>query len=233
MDLALGFIGEFIYFTWWVWALLLIFPFATDSWEAWRMLLFEHKIKWAFLEIHLPRENKKGPRGMEQLFTHLWSLKNSAGNIRERWWDGELPIWHSFEIIGINGEVHFYVRTPKTYAPIIKATMYAYYPDVEVEETEDWTKQIPKDVQGLYQQGRRMWGTELMLDKHPAFPIRWYTDFESPAEELQFDPISNVLEVLGRLEKDQIVAIEMIINPADSAHEVHEVAPALSESEAA
>lgn len=223
MDAFFGLLWDFIYYSWFFWVLLILWPIAHSTWIGWRQKLFEHKIKWAMLEIMIPREIKTSPKAMEQIFTQLHSFKNYPGNVKEYWWEGEVTLWHSFEIVGMDGEVHFYVRTPRQYKDLVEAAFFAYYSDVEIVPAEDYMKRWPKNVVELYSKGYRMWGTELVLSKSSAYPIRNYTDFESPDENKQYDPMSGFIELLSKLDKDQFAAVQILCWPVagDHPHDKH------------
>lgn len=207
-------IWQFLAYTWWLWAFLILLPMTTDMWRSYREKVFEHNIKWAMLEILIPREVQTSPRAMDQVFTQLYSFRNYPGNVKETWWDGEVTLWHSFEIVGMGGEVHFYVRTPKAYKDLTEAAIFAFYPDIEIVEAEDYMKQFPATVQGLYEAGYKIWGTEMTLQKSAAYPIRNYEEFESPDENKQYDPMSVFLEVFSKLKPGQMAALQILVGPA-------------------
>lgn len=223
LDSILAGFWTFLGYSWWFWALLILLPAASDAWRAWRQKKFEHEIKWLFLEMKIPRETLKSPLAMEQVFMQLFYLKNYAGDIRETWWYGEVTLWHSFEIASLNGEIHFYLRTPKVYRNLTEAAIFAFYPDIELVETEDYLKQYPATIQELYRDGMALYGSEIKLNKSGAYPIRSYVDFESPDENKQYDPISTFLELLAKLQSGQMAAIQYLISPVAGPHDKHTI----------
>ncbi len=218
-----GLIWNFIYYTWFLWVFIALLPAAKDIVLAWRQKIFEHGIQWAMFEVVVPREIKISPQAMEQIFLQLHSYKNYPGNPKEKWRDGEVTLWHSFEIAAFDGEVHFYVRSPKHLKHLVEAAFFGYYQDVEIVETDDYMKRFPGTVQGLYEKGYRMWGTELLLAKSPVYPIRNYTEFESPDEDKQYDPMSGFIEILSKLKPGQLCALQFLIAPAmiGNPHDEH------------
>lgn len=207
-------IFEFFYYTWWIWAFFALFPLVRDTWLSWRTRVFEHEIKWTMFEVKIPREVKTSPRGMEQVFAQIYNFRNYPGNIQEKWWLGEVTLWHSFEIVGIDGEVRFYIRTPRAYKDLMEAAIFAFYTDIELIEVEDYMKRYPATVQGLYEQGYKIWGTEMILVKSAAYPIRSYEDFEAMDEEKQYDPMSAFIELLSKLKSGQFAGIQILASPA-------------------
>ena len=80
-------------------------------------------------------------------------------------------------------------------------------------EVEDYTKNLPENVKELVDSGHDLWGTEVVLQKDVAYPIKSYLDFESPDEDKQYDPISHFLEVLGKVKREEFLGIQFVITP--------------------
>ncbi|KKS82955.1 MAG: hypothetical protein UV58_C0003G0029 [Candidatus Wolfebacteria bacterium GW2011_GWC1_43_10] len=198
---------------WWLIALVILMPLAHNAWIAWRQELFKSNVKHVLLEIHIPREIRKNPKAMEQVLTQIHSLGNYPNDIKEYNWDGEITLWHSFELVSLGGEIHFYIRTPRKYQDIVEAAFFSYYPDVEITEAEDYLNKIPETMQEVYKKNYELWGTEMVLGKDPAYPLRTYEDFESPSEEKEYDPISVFLEVLSKVKKSEFVGIQFVCAP--------------------
>lgn len=202
-----------------IWPLVvfaILLPLTTSTWLYYRREKFKkEEIAWILLELRLPREIKKSPRAMEQVLISIHSLRNAPGNIQEMWWDGEVTLWSSLEIVSFGGEIHFYIRLHRKYKDLVEAALLSYYPDIEVVETDDYVNRFPTDINELYRWGYNVWGGEMKLGREEAYPIRSYTEFEAPDEERQYDPISTFLEVLGKLKKEEMVGIQILIAPED------------------
>ena len=146
----------------WLWAFLILRPMVTSSWLFWRNESFKKKQKNILLEIRIPRLVKESPRAMEQVMASLHSLRNVASDLGERWKDGEVTRWFSLEMVSFGGEIHFYIRVVKKQRNLVEAAFYAYYPDVELEEVDDYIETaIPVDMQEVYRQGYDFWGTQI------------------------------------------------------------------------
>ncbi|OGZ53657.1 MAG: hypothetical protein A3B25_01255 [Candidatus Ryanbacteria bacterium RIFCSPLOWO2_01_FULL_48_26] len=191
-----------------------VFPLAQSTWLFWKQEEFKEKMPFILVELRMPREVRKSPRAMEQILSAIHALRNFAGDFGELWIDGEITRWYSLEMVSFGGEVHFYLRMYKKQRDLIEAAFYSYYPDIEIIEVEDYTKRFPKNVGELYQRGYDMWGSELMLVREAAYPIKSYLDFEAVDEEKQYDPISLALEVLGKIKTEEIIAVQILIEPA-------------------
>lgn len=226
-DLALNILGAaggglwvIVKYAWWLLAPFVLWPLFRSTWLYWRQELFKrsHEFKMVMYEMRIPLEVRKSPRAMEQVLMALGSLRNSAGDLQEKWWDGEITKWFSFEMVSVGGEVRFFVRGYYKQRALIEAAFFSYYPDVELVEIspeEDYINLLPEGLPEMYQQGYDIWGTEMLLTKEEAYPIRSYIDFESPDEEKQYDPIAAFLEVLGKVKKEEIVGIQILAAPAE------------------
>ncbi len=201
--------------TWWFWLFLILAPITTSTWLFWRREVFKAEMKWVLFELRIPREITKSPKAMEQVLTAIHALRNQADNVRETWWDGEVTRWFSMEMVSLGGEVHFYFRFYKKYRPLVEAAFFSYYPDVELVEVDDYVDRFPENIQEMYKQGYETWGTEMVLSREEAFPIRSYEEFEAVAEEKEYDPISTFLEVLGKVKPEEMVGIQLLIAPRD------------------
>lgn len=204
---------SFFKYTWWLWLFLVLFPIFRNGWIHWRQEMFKNSLKFILLEIRIPREILKSPQAMEQVLSALHSLRNAPGDIREKYAEGEVTVWFSLELVSFGGEVHFYIRCQKKQRNLVEAAFFSYYHDVEIVEVPDYVDRFPRNIEELYETGKNMWGTEMVLSREEAYPIKTYPAFESEADDRKFDPISTFLEVLGKLKTGEIVAMQFLIAP--------------------
>lgn len=215
-ELLNSFLGYMFYFLksfWWLIYFMIVFPLFTNLWLWWKQTVFKSNIIWTMLEVRPPREVRKSPKAMEQILTALHSLKNAPGDFFEKWIDGEITRWFSLEIASFEGEVHFYVRTPVKFKNVIEANFYANYPDCEIFTVDDYTKRFPETTTELYKTNLDIFGSEIILEKDDAYPIRTYIQFEAIEEEQKIDPISALLENLGKLKKGENIWLQILIRP--------------------
>ncbi|MBI5733181.1 hypothetical protein HY967_04530 [Candidatus Jorgensenbacteria bacterium] len=206
------FILKLLVETWWLWFFFIIFFIARSSWLHWRQELFKKSTPFILLEIKIPREIAKSPQAMEQVLQTLYSLRNSAGDLEEKYWDGEVTRWFSLEMVSFGGEIRFYIRTYFKYRNLLEAAFFSYYPDVEIVEVEDYVEQLPHNVVEMQERGLELWGSEMVLAREPLYPIKSYSEFENIAEEKQFDPISTFIEVLGKIKREEFFGIHILIS---------------------
>ena len=163
----------------------------------------------------MPREVRKGPIAMEQFFSAIYGLRNIAGDLIEKYFDGEITLWFSFELVSFGGEIHFYIRTPSKHAGVVSANLYANYPTLEIEKVPDYIDKFPATVSGLYAKNMNLWGTELKLGKEDAYPIRTYSQYEAFYEERSLDPIASTLEVFSKLDRKENLLFQILVRPTD------------------
>lgn len=199
---------------WWIWLAPLSVTLFINTLLAWRQRLFKQKTAWTLLELRMPREVEKSPRAMEQFFTAIHTLRNSPNDFLDKYREGEVTLWFSCEIVSIEGQVRFFIRTPAKHKRILLANFYANYPTIEVHDVTDYLDSLPPTISGLYAQDMDLWGAEVILAKEDAYPIRTYTQFEHIEESMNLDPIAALLEILSRVEKRENLFIQILIRPA-------------------
>lgn len=183
--------------------------------------LFKKNVEWTFLELKIPREVLKTPRAMEQFFINLHTLKNSAGDWKETYVDGEVPLWWSFEIASFGGKIHFYIRTPKKHKKIVETSLYAQYPNIEVFEVKDYLEKFPLTTKEFYESNEDIFGSELILKKPDFYPIITYEHFfEQPGmiqmkDEIKVDPLSTFIESLASLHKEENMMVQILAAPVE------------------
>jgi len=185
---------------------------AKGFWLKYKRQQFIQKIEWVLLEIKPPREIKKTPQAMEQFFAGLHGTQTKS-NWKERNIKGFTQRWFSLEIISQGGDIHFFIRTASIFRDIIEANIYSQYPEAEITETNDYVQSMPSDI--LSSKDYDIWGTELILAKEDAYPIRTYKEFEKGIlfEEQRIDPIATLLEVMAKLKQGEQVWIQTLVRP--------------------
>ncbi len=210
-------------------AFLAILPIAGTiflAWMAWKFWLhyiqqdFISGITFVLLEIVPPREVLRSPKAMELFFTNaLYHFSNKGG--REAYWQGAVWFWFSLEIVSIDGQVHFYIRTPSRLQSLIETQMYAQYPQAQVKVVEDYTLAVDKISSDS---AWNLWGCEFKLEKPDVYPIKTYVDFgldKDPKEEFKVDPISSVIELFGSIQKGEQMWMQIVITPSKKEYHTH------------
>ncbi|KKT00928.1 MAG: hypothetical protein UW07_C0003G0004 [Candidatus Nomurabacteria bacterium GW2011_GWF2_43_8] len=190
------------------------------AWRFWVHYIqqdFISGIDFVLLEIVPPREVLRSPQAMELFITNAlyhWSMKGG----KEEYWQGAVWFWFSLEIASIDGQVHFYIRTPSRIRGLIETQMYAQYPQAQVKAVEDYTLGVDEISPESAWNG---WGCEFKLTKPEAYPIRTYVDYgldEDPKEEYKVDPVSPVVELFGSLQKGEQMWMQIVVTPSKKTY---------------
>lgn len=189
-------------------------------WQTW-MYYINNKylagLDWVLLEINIPEQVEVTPKAMEQVMTGLHGIYKGP-NLLEKYIQGMLPRFFSLEIVGINGDVHFFIRTETQFRNLVESQVYAQYPDAEISEAEDYSKLTPKIMPS---KDWNLWGTEMILANADYYPIRTYPFFkEEETEEGMIDPLASLAEIMSRLKQGEQIWVQILISPrADAWHE--------------
>ncbi len=222
IDVLGNFISQIIFLIWPFVAIILLARIAWALWMHYIQQDFISGITWTLLEIVPPRDVLRSPKAMELFFTNAlyhWSMKGG----REEWWQGAVWFWFSLEIASIDGQVHFYIRTPSRIRGLVETQMYAQYPQAQVKEVEDYTLAIDKISP---ESEWNLWGCEFGLKKEEAYPIKTYVDFgldKDPKEEFKVDPISSVIELFGSIKKGEQMWMQLVVKPPKQEYRTHGV----------
>ncbi len=229
---------------WWVIVLLIIFwvPFLRPWWWIFAPLFLAMELKtlylwwidwdydyakkkWVMLEIITPKEVLVPLKAMEDVFTTMWGPLFDNPSWRERFCQGFLayaPEWMSWEIASIEGQLHFYVRVLSGHRPSLETTLYGHYPEIEIHEVDDYTKNVPHNIPN---DEWNTYGEDFILGADPAYPIKTYEKFFEPqgerisAEEKRIDPIASLLELMSRLGPGEQFWLQFIIASTNDDHD--------------
>lgn len=196
---------------WWL-TIPVVLIIIYSVWLVNKRLKFIDSINYVYLAIIVPPENDKDPFSMEQVFAGLYAILSSP-NFVENYFKGEVQDYFSLEIVGINGNIRFIIRTPDYYRDLVEANVYAQYPEAEITEVEDYTKFAPETFPN---DKYEMYGHDFILTQKDAYPIRTYQAFASQIGEKEFiDPVAVLTETLSKLSDGEQVWLQFIIRPID------------------
>lgn len=172
---------------------------------------FINSRKWIVYEIKFPRENLKTPKAMEQVFAAIHGYFSYGFTPWQKWIQGKVEIWTSFEILGRKSGTRFFVRFEADNKNIVEAGFFSQYPDIELTEVEDYLHDFPHD---LPNDKYDLFASDLVFKgKEQCMPIKTYITFESPEEEQRLDPISTMVEGFANLKDEETIMIQIVIRP--------------------
>jgi len=167
------------------------------------------------LEIKIPHEILRPIRAMENVFNSIWGTYDPPKDWRASYFEGKTILSTSFEIAGIDGVPHFFIRLPKSNRKIVESSIYSQYPEVEIVEVPDYTKQVPMDIPNKEWD---LWGTDFEMLKPDVYPIKTFEQFfeenpDSNKEEKRIDPLSSLFEMITRTTKGEQMWIQLTMWP--------------------
>lgn len=200
LDGLLRAIGDVWSAIWWIALPVVFFSFFWEFWLYYIRYKFIVAIKWEIVEVKVPKGILKTPKAMEQIFASCHAPYSYGLRFLEKYWEGIVEYWFSFEIVGFAGESHFYIRFPKQFRNLVESAIYGQYPGAEILPAEDYVRQMPHV---LPDKNFDLFGNEQILRKASCYPIRTYPMFEEAVEERRVDPIANLLEIMSKLKGDE------------------------------
>ena len=205
---------SFLLFFWWIYLPILLFILSFSALKIYTSLKYRLSLKWILLEITPPKEVRKSPKAMEQVFAGLHGVYVIPIKWHARLFKGKIPDWYSFEMVGKGGETHFYIRTQEKYKNIVEAQVYAQYPESEISEVPDYINDLPLIIpDDKYD----LWGAEMILSKPDAFPIRTYPEFEEKGmgrdDPKRVDPLASLSELFSTLHAGEQIWIQILGAP--------------------
>ncbi len=199
---------------WWLYLPVLLFFALISGFEYHNKLKYLKSLKWVLLEMKFPKDLHRSPKAAEQVFAGLHAIA-----LPIKWWQkffqGKVPDWFSFELVGVSGETHFYVRAPEQFKNLVEAQVYAQYPESEIVQVADYVDDLPHY---LPDQKYDLFGSELILEKEDAYPIRTYPEFEEKLggkdDVKRIDPLASLMELMSMLHPEERIWIQLIVRPS-------------------
>lgn len=175
-----------------------------------RAKAIERGLKMVPILIHLPPpsfDTQGGSRDLREVMREKTSqaevLYNLlAGTATEGFKSNFYGQRHvALELIVIEGMVHFFAAVPVALVSVVKKAVQTAYPGARLEEVED---------HNIFNQEGRLAATlggEMVLRAESAYPIATY-------DQLERDPMEALLTTVSALEKQDGVAIQLMLRPA-------------------
>lgn len=186
-------------------------------WLLWiqsRQRKFGAAITTIILAVDVPRQNEQTPKAVEQIFSQLAGTY-SGFDWFQKYWHGKFNPAISFELVSIDGYVQFLVHCPTKLRDLVEAAIYAQHSEAEIIEVADYAGRIPS----VYPHPEYdVFGSEFVLKKPSAYPLRTWLEFEHTSAEVPFkDPMSATLEAMSSLKRGEQLWLQFILVPTDDS----------------
>ncbi|MFA6171006.1 MAG: hypothetical protein WCW77_03305 [Patescibacteria group bacterium] len=187
---------------------------ARTVWLYYIQLQYARAQKYVFLAIDVPRGNEQSPLAVENIFNYLAGAHMTI-NVFERWWMGEWQLRFSMEIVSIDGYIQYVIRSPLRYRDLVESAIYSQYPDAEITEIDDYTRDTPDRFPD---EAWDLVGTEFTYTKPAAYPIKTYKKFEvaKPGidEKSSFkDPNGTLMALMSSLGPGEQMWYQILLQP--------------------
>ncbi len=139
------------------------------------------------LHIKISQENAKGPVAMESVFNGLGELFRKKKAVL------------SFEIVIRSQFLYFFVVCDRNDVDFVRGQLFSQYPNIELEEVSDYS--------GAFSTSSVV--ATVKLDRPDAYPLKTYKDLEN-------DFLTNLSGLATSVGKDDLVAIQFIVEPIDT-----------------
>ncbi len=206
---------QFILDTAFIWAPIVLIIIV---WKVWLWYVNETYLrsqKWTILEVRIPKDVFKSPAAMELMFTNALYQTGGFGDWASKYFNGKYPAYHSLEMVSIGGAIYFFIRIQSKFKAMVESQIYAGYPQAEVNEVPDYMNDIPPYTSGEIE----LWGMEFCFEKNNAYPIKTYVDYGLDQtlvkEEQKIDPITQTIEYMANLGKDEYMMMQICIRPSN------------------
>lgn len=167
----------------------------------------EESLNSVLLQVCVPRDNEIKIDAAEQMFSSLASLRR----------DGWMEFFRqqprlSFEIVGLPGDIRFYVCVPNKYRDFIEKQINGAYPDADISLVNDpKAKQKPGNVIGteykIFSENGKVAFVSLRERESDYMSIKAYKD-------LPVDPMASITSVLAKMGQGEGAAIQILVRPA-------------------
>lgn len=163
------------------------------------------------LAIDVPKLNEQSVQAMENFFDHLLGAHTASFLVWEKYFLGAFQLSFSLELISIEGNIQFLIRTPKTFRNLVEAAIYGQFSDAEITEVQDYVTSVPRYYPNATHD---MFGVEMTTSaKNVYLPIKTYEKFEHRFSETFVDPMAALLENMAQIGPGEQIWIQYLIRP--------------------
>lgn len=189
------------------------------------------------LRVAVSKINERGPIVAEQIFSALHGIRSNYSFANYLMGDPKPRM--SLEIANVGNKIQFFLWAPRRFKNIIESQIYAQYPDVEIEEVEDYTKKAfmvysgqaerdvtqsaaqenPTNLPAIYKGStgndvKYAVTAEITLKDADIYPIKRYPQFEDKLTRMATEPLAGITASLSRLNAtDEQAWIQISIEP--------------------
>ncbi len=149
------------------------------------------------LEVRVPSTNEWEIGIAERMFANLYGIGGLGKGLSKYVTVNNCV---SFEIVGLPGEIRFYIYSPKKFVDLVEKQVIGAYQDADITVVDEYNIFAP-DCRVAY--------ASLELTASEYYPLKTVEDFKG-------DPLGNLLSVVSKMGKNEGMLIQIAIAPAGS-----------------
>lgn len=149
------------------------------------------------MEVRVPKDNEVEIGVAEQMFANLYGIGGKGDGLAEHFTVNNAV---SFEMVGVPGEIRFFVHCPKKFADLVEKQILGSYQDADV---------IIVNEHNIFAPDTQIACARLVLAEDPYCPIR-------VAENFTGDPLANVLSTLSKMSENEGAWVQLVVSPVSS-----------------
>jgi len=170
----------------------------------------ERSLNMVFLQISVPIKDSKedrerdseqfsGGKSIKDVLEVMTLLYESLHSIYSGDFTSKITgqDFFSCEYVVLNGQMRFFMVVPRHLQSLIEKQVTAQYSDVFIEQVDDFS---------IFRDGYHSSGCYVRLTKPYMYPIRTY-------QYLGSDPFNNLANAMSKVERDEGVAIQLMLRP--------------------
>lgn len=181
---------------WYVW-LPIVAIFSFLAWRNWRKIEVLANTESILLVLEIPKTNDKKELAAEQMFASLHGILRDAQELRS---NGGVQEHLSFEFASVDGQIRFYVWTPKHLRSFVEGQIYSQYPTVQIHEADE-------DYVAHERHHTVIHTAEIGLTDAEVLPIKTFQSFE-------VDPLAGITGTLAKLETTgEEIWVQILVKP--------------------
>lgn len=148
-------------------------------------------------EVRVPRGNEIEIGVAEKMFSNLHGIGGIGKGI-EKYITVNNSI--SFEMVGLPGEIRYFVHAPKKLAGLVEQQILGSYQEADVSISDEYN---------IFDETGKVAYASLTQTDEEYYPLKVFEDFKG-------DPMANLLSTLSKIEEGEGAMIQIIISPAGS-----------------
>jgi hypothetical protein len=149
------------------------------------------------MEVRVPRNNEVEIGVAEKMFANLYGIGGKGEGLAKPF---SVNNCVSFEMVGLPGEIRFFVHCPKKLADLVEKQILGSYQEADVAVVDEYN---------IFASNTEIAYAQLGLDEETYCPIRVAEDFTG-------DPMANVLSTLSKMSEKEGALVQLVVSPTDS-----------------